>query len=411
MFITSLLIIKCLLIIVYVLLMVAFYTILERKILAYMQRRRGPNVVGPFGLFQAIADGLKLLVKKTIYPQSANVLIFIVGPMITFILSYFAWSVIPFEQGAVFADVSLGLLYLLAFSAVSLYGLIMGGWASNSKYAFFGAIRAIAQMISYEVSLGLILFCIVCCAGTLNITGLVLAQTNVWYIFPHLPIFILFFISALAETNRHPFDFAEAESELVSGYNTEYSSLLFVLFFLAEYANMILMSALISLLFLGGWYFPFSSGYGNCSFTLALKTLFIMNFFVIVRASYPRMRYDQLMEFCWKFTLPISLAWFIFTVFMLKLTNGCPPIGGPLQSFYKFCTEYAYYLDLYDLSKNNMFNINKFFISEDPEITLHLTKQGFYDEILNLLSGNLDNKNIENYKPIITYTNNPPRDC
>ena len=346
MFFGSLYVIKSLIVIVYVLLMVAFYTVLERKIIAYMQRRKGPNLVGPFGLLQAIADALKLLVKKTVYPQSANLLIFIVGPMVTFVLSIFSWSVIPFENEAVFANMPLSLLYLLAFSALSLYGLIMGGWASNSKYAFFGAIRAIAQMISYEVSLGLILICIVCCSGTLNLSGIVLSQTANWYLFPHLPLFFLFFISALAETNRHPFDFAEAESELVSGYNTEYGSLLFVLFFLAEYSNMILMSTLISLLFLGGWLSPFLAiGFLNSSVMLALKTFLLMNFFVIVRASYPRMRYDQLMEFCWKFTLPITLAWFIFTIFMLKILNACPPVGGPLTSFLTFYTNYDFALN------------------------------------------------------------------
>jgi len=320
-------IIKALLVTVYVLLMVAFYTILERKIISYMQRRRGPNLVGPFGLLQAISDGLKLLVKKTIYPQSANVLIFIVGPTITFVLSYLAWSVIPFDAEAVFVETPLSLLYLLAFSALSLYGLVMGGWSSNSKYAFFGAIRAVAQMISYEVSLGLILISIVCCAGTLNLSGIVLSQVYNWYILPHFPLFFLFFISALAETNRHPFDFAEAESELVSGYNTEYSALFFVLFFLAEYANMILMSTLISLLFLGG----FLGGWGLC-----LKMFVLMNFFVIVRAAYPRLRYDQLMQFCWKFILPFTLAWFVLTICLLKILNACPPLNGPLTSFVTF---------------------------------------------------------------------------
>jgi NADH-quinone oxidoreductase subunit H len=346
-------IIKSLILIVYILLMVAFYTILERKIIAYMQRRRGPNVVGPFGLLQAISDALKLLVKKTIYPQSANILIFIAGPMITFVLSYSSWVVIPFAPEAVFSNTSLGVLYLLAFSALSLYGLVMGGWASNSKYAFFGAIRAISQMISYEVSLGLILICVVCCAGTLNLSGIVLSQTNNWFILPHFPLFFLFFISALAETNRHPFDFAEAESELVSGYNTEYGSLLFVLFFLAEYSNMILMSTLISILFLGGWLFPFSniimfSGQDgdfltNSSFILGIKALILMNFFVIVRATYPRLRYDQLMQYCWKIILPFTLAWFVFTVCLLKLLNACPPINGPLMSFYNFCGNYNFY--------------------------------------------------------------------
>jgi NADH-quinone oxidoreductase subunit H len=348
--------IKALLLILYVLLSVAFYTILERKIIAYMQRRRGPNIVGPFGLLQAIADGIKLLVKKTIYPQSATLLIFITGPMVTFVLSYSAWSVIPFCSEAVFSNTPLGLLYLLAFSALSLYGLVMGGWASNSKYAFLGAIRAVAQMISYEVSLGLILLAIICCSGTLNLSGIVFSQIGNWYILPHFPLFFLFFISALAETNRHPFDFAEAESELVSGYNTEYGALFFVLFFLAEYANMILMSALISILFLGGWFF-----FVEASFILALKTLLLMNFFVIVRATYPRMRYDQLMEFCWKFILPFTLAWFFFTITFLKLADACPPVGGPLQSF-------SYFLKY----NENSFVSKKFFSIEEILLFIHL---------------------------------------
>jgi NADH-quinone oxidoreductase subunit H len=328
--------------------------------MAYIQRRKGPNVVGPFGILQAIADALKLLVKKTIYPQSANVLVFIIGPMVTFILSFLSWSVIPFESEAVFVNTPLSLLYLLAFSALSLYGLVMGGWSSNSKYAFFGAIRAVAQMISYEVSLGLILISIICCSGTLNLSGIVYSQFNNWFILPHFPLFFLFFISALAETNRHPFDFAEAESELVSGYNTEYGALFFVLFFLAEYSNMILMSTLISLLFLGGWLFPFFDN----AFILGLKTFIFMNFFVIVRASYPRLRYDQLMQFCWKFILPFTLAWFIFTVCLLKILNACPPLNGPLNSFSNFYINYKYYLLLYNFeilgfleNKESFFNL------------------------------------------------------
>jgi len=244
-------VLKILSVVVVVLIGVAYFTLAERKIMGTIQRRKGPNVVGPFGALQAIADALKLLVKVTIVPQSANTLIFMVGPIITFVLSYMSWCFIPLGVDNVFANLPLGLLYLLATSGLSLYGLTMAGWASNSKYAFLGAIRATAQMISYEVSLGILLMSIVACSGTLNLAGIVVAQTGVWYIFPHFPIFVLFFLAALAETNRHPFDFAEAESELVSGYNTEYGSLLFVLFFLAEYANMILMSALTSILFFG----------------------------------------------------------------------------------------------------------------------------------------------------------------
>ena len=364
--------------------MVAFYTILERKIVSYIQRRRGPNIVGPFGLLQAIADGVKLLVKKTIYPQSANVVLFIVGPMITFILSFLAWSVIPFESEAVFSNTPLSILYLLSFSALSLYGLIMAGWSSNSKYAFFGAIRAVAQMISYEVSLGLILICVVCSSGTLNLTGIVNSQLNNWYVLPHFPIFFLFFISALAETNRHPFDFAEAESELVSGYNTEYGALFFVLFFLAEYSNMILMSTIISLLFLGGWHVPFYLFEGS-SLILGFKTLFVMNFFVIVRASYPRMRYDQLMEFCWKFILPISLAWFTFTIITLKLLNACPSVGGPLESFPLFNRNYNFYSEIYNSQLNN------FIVSFSKENYDPIVFKLELKEISLALSSNLDN--------------------
>jgi len=322
--------------------MVAFYTILERKIIAYMQRRTGPNLVGPFGLLQAIADGLKLLVKKTIIPQTANIMIFIAGPLITFNLSYLGWSIIPFDKGAVFVNTPLSLLYLLSFSALSLYGLIMAGWSSNSKYAFFGAIRATAQMISYEVSFGLILICLICSTGTLNINGIVLAQTSNWFILSHFPIAFLFFISALAETNRHPFDFAEAESELVSGYNTEYGSLFFTLFFLAEYSNMILMSTITALLFLGGWVSPIFPSILSSSFILGLKTFIIMNLFVIVRASYPRMRYDQLMEFCWKGVLPLTLSWFVFTIILIKTLNASPSVGGPLYSFDLFLLNYDF---------------------------------------------------------------------
>jgi len=354
-------IIKSLLLIIYVMLMVAFYTILERKIIAYIQRRTGPNVVGPFGLLQAIADGLKLLVKKTIIPQTANIMIFIAGPLITFNLSYLGWCIIPFDKSAVFVNTPLSLLYLLSFSALSLYGLVMAGWASNSKYAFFGAIRATAQMISYEVSFGLILICIICSVGTLNINGIVLCQMSNWFILAHLPIAFLFFISALAETNRHPFDFAEAESELVSGYNTEYGSLFFTLFFLAEYANMILMSAITALLFLGGWVLPLFNEILTPSLIFGFKTFIIMNFFVIVRASYPRMRYDQLMEFCWKSVLPLTLCWFLFTLVLIKILNIAPSVGGPLFSFDLFMLNYNFKNDLIFKIRLNFIDYTEFF--------------------------------------------------
>jgi len=325
-----------------------------------MQRRTGPNLVGPFGLLQAIADGLKLLVKKTIIPQTANIMIFIAGPLITFNLSYLGWSIIPFDKSAVFVNAPLSLLYLLSFSALSLYGLIMAGWASNSKYAFFGAIRATAQMISYEVSFGLILMCIICSAGTLNINGIVVSQIFNWFLFAHLPVAVLFFISALAETNRHPFDFAEAESELVSGYNTEYGALFFTLFFLAEYSNMILMSAITTLLFLGGWSLAIFNDIFTSSQIFGLKTFLIMNFFVIVRASYPRMRYDQLMEYCWKGVLPFTLCWFVFTLLLIKILNAAPSVGGPLFSFNLFNVNYSIINNL-NISKINILDYSEFF--------------------------------------------------
>lgn len=318
-------IIKSLLLIIYVMLMVAFYTILERKIIAYMQRRTGPNLVGPFGLLQAIADGLKLLVKKTIIPQTANIMIFIAGPLITFNLSYLGWCIIPFDKSAVFVNTPLSLLYLLSFSALSLYGLVMAGWASNSKYAFFGAIRATAQMISYEVSFGLILICIICSVGTLNLNGIVLSQMSNWFILAHFPIAFLFFISALAETNRAPFDLPEAEAELVSGYNTEYAAMGFALFFLGEYANMILMCSSATVLFLGGWlplldFAPFNWIPGVIWF--GLKVSFLLFVFIWVRASFPRYRYDQLMRLGWKVFLPLSFAFVLWIAGVLIATNG-----------------------------------------------------------------------------------------
>lgn len=311
----------------YILILVAFFTILERKIIGFVQRRLGPNKVGPFGLFQPFADAIKLILKTTIWPKNSNIIIFIVAPILTFTLSFLSWAVVPFNQNCCLFQSNINSLYILAFSSMSLYGLIMGGWASNSKYAFFGAVRAIAQMISYEASFGLLIMSIAACSGTFDLTGIVNSQSFCWYIFPHLPLFVLFFISALAETNRHPFDFAEAESELVSGYNTEYGGILFVLYFLAEYSSILLMSTFSVILFFGGWLDP-TGIFGNGIVIFTIKILLILSLFIIIRATYPRMRYDQLMLFCWKSILPLSLAWYIFTIIMLFMLDACPPIGG-----------------------------------------------------------------------------------
>lgn len=310
-----LVILKILLIIVPVLVAVAFFTVAERKIIGSIQRRRGPNVVGFFGLFQALADGLKLFLKETVLPSSANKFLFSLAPVITFFLSLLGWSAIPFKINTVFIDLNLGILYLLAISSLGVYGIIIAGWSSNSKYAFLGALRSAAQIISYEVSIGFIIVTVILCAGSLNISEIVFAQRNVWFCFPLFPVFILFFISALAETNRHPFDLPEAEAELVSGYNVEYSAMGFALFFLGEYSNIILISTLTALLFLGGWLFPvaFFSG----SFCLSCKSFIFIAFFIWARAAFPRYRYDQLIRLGWKVFLPFSISFVLFSAGIL----------------------------------------------------------------------------------------------
>lgn len=293
---------------------VAFLTLLERKIIAAMQLRKGPNIVGPFGLFQPLADGMKLMFKEPIIPAGSNKIIFLLAPIITYSLALIAWAVIPISENFVIADVNLGVLYVLAVSSLGVYGVIMAGWASNSKYAFLGAIRSSAQMISYEVSMGIIIVSILLLTGSLNFSEIVAAQKDGWFVWPLFPLFIIFIISILAETNRHPFDLPEAEAELVAGYNVEYSSMPFALFFLGEYANMILMSAITTLLFLGGWLAPFeyeSLAFLPGQFWFILKTLAILFIFIWVRASLPRYRYDQLMRLGWKVFLPVSLAWVI----------------------------------------------------------------------------------------------------
>jgi len=309
------LIFKSLAIIVPLLVAVAYLTLLERKVMASMQQRRGPNVVGLFGLLQPLADGLKLLIKETILPSSANTIIFILAPIITFLLALVTWSVIPFGSGMVLIDLNVGILFVFAISSLGVYGIIAAGWSSNSKYSFLGALRSAAQMVSYEVSIGLIIMCVLLCAGSLNLSEIVYAQKEVWYCVPLFPLFIMFFISGLAETNRAPFDLPEAEAELVSGYNTEYAAMGFALFFLGEYANMILMCSVLSILFLGGWLpliniSPFNLIPGV--FWFGFKVTILLFVFVWVRAAFPRYRYDQLMRLGWKVFLPFSLAWVLF---------------------------------------------------------------------------------------------------
>ena len=309
------------------LLSVAYLTLAERKVLAAMQLRKGPNVVGPFGLLQPIADGLKLLSKETILPSGANRAVFLMAPMLTFILALVAWAVIPFGEGIVLADINVGVLYLFAISSLGVYGVIMAGWASNSKYAFLGALRSAAQMVSYEVSIGFVIITVLLCVGSLNLTDVVLAQRNLWFCVPLLPMFVIFFVSGLAETNRLPFDLPEGESEIVAGYMVEYSSMSFGLFFLGEYANMILVSAMTAILFLGGWLPPFDIAPFNWvpgPIWFALKIAFLLFLFLWIRGTFPRYRYDQLMRLGWKVFLPISLAWVVLTAGFLVAFDMVP---------------------------------------------------------------------------------------
>ncbi|NJO37710.1 MAG: NADH-quinone oxidoreductase subunit NuoH [Rhizobiales bacterium] len=298
------------------LLSVAYLTLAERKVIAAMQLRQGPMVVGPMGLLQPIADAVKLLMKETILPTGANKVVFILAPVITFTLAMIGWAVIPFGDGLVIADINVGVLYLFAISSLGVYGILMAGWASNSRYAFLGALRSAAQMVSYEIAIGLIIINVLITAGSLNLSEIVRAQEGLWYFIPHFPMFMIFIASILAETNRHPFDLPEAEAELVAGYNVEYSSMGFALFFLGEYANMILMSAICSILFLGGWLPPIDVAPLNWipgPVWLILKICFILFIFIWARATLPRYRYDQLMRLGWKVFLPLSLLWVVLT--------------------------------------------------------------------------------------------------
>lgn len=309
---------------------VAYLTYAERKVIGAMQLRKGPNVVGPFGLLQPIADAIKLFMKETVIPTGANRGVFILAPMVTFILAIVAWAVIPFDAGMVLADINVGILYLFAISSLGVYGILMAGWASNSKYAFLGAMRSAAQMVSYEVSMGLIIITVLLCAGSLNLSVIVESQRDMWYVIPLFPMAVIFFVSTLAETNRHPFDLPEAEAELVAGYNVEYSAMTFALFFLGEYANMILMSAMTAVLFLGGWLPPFDIAPFNWlpgPVWLALKIAFCLFIFIWIRATFPRYRYDQLMRLGWKVFLPLSLAAVVIVAGVLVAFDMAPTIG------------------------------------------------------------------------------------
>jgi NADH-quinone oxidoreductase subunit H len=313
-----------------VLVSVALIVWLDRRVWAFVQKRRGPNVVGPFGILQTLADALKYIFKEVIIPASADKIIFVLAPIITLTLALIAWAVIPFSSEMVLANLNVGILYLFAVSSLSVYGIILGGWASNSKYPFLGAIRSAAQMISYEVSIGIIIINVLLCVGSLNLNKIVLAQENVWFIFPLFPMFVIFFISALAETNRPPFDLPEAESELVAGYQTEYSGMMYAMFWLGEYANILLLCALGSILFLGGWLSPINIYPFNIlpgPFWMILKILGLFILFSLVKAIVPRYRFDQLMRLGWKIFLPFSLIWLVLTASLLFFFNMLPTIG------------------------------------------------------------------------------------
>ena len=318
---------KILFLLVPVLVSVAMIVWLDRRVWAFVQKRQGPNVVGPFGLLQSLADALKYIFKEIIIPSSSNKVIFILAPIVTMTLALIAWAVIPFSATQVLADINVGILYLFAVSSLGVYGIIMGGWASNSKYPFLGAIRSEAQMVSYEVSIGVIIINVLLCVGSLNLNDIVLAQKNLWFVIPLFPMFVIFFISALAETNRPPFDLPEAEAELVAGYQTEYSGMMYAMFWLGEYANILLMCAMGAILFLGGWMspieiYPFTLVPG--AIWLILKILFLFILFALVKAIVPRYRYDQLMRLGWKVFLPLSLTWVVLTASYLFYFNLLP---------------------------------------------------------------------------------------
>jgi len=318
---------KILFLLVPVLVSVAMVVWLDRRVWAFVQKRQGPNVVGPFGLLQTLADALKYIFKEIIIPASSNKIIFILAPIITMTLALIAWAVIPFGVDQVLADINVGILYIFAISSLGVYGIIMGGWASNSKYPFLGSIRSAAQMVSYEVSIGIIIINVLLCVGSLNLNDIVLAQKDMWFVIPLFPMFVIFFISALAETNRPPFDLPEAEAELVAGYQTEYSGMMYAMFWLGEYANILLMCALGSILFLGGWLSPIELYPFNLipgALWLIFKILFLFILFALVKAIVPRYRYDQLMRLGWKIFLPLSLTYVVLTASFLFYFNLLP---------------------------------------------------------------------------------------
>ena len=318
---------KILFLLVPVLVSVAMIVWLDRRVWAFVQKRQGPNVVGPFGLLQSLADALKYIFKEIIIPASSNKVIFILAPIVTMTLALVAWAVIPFSETQVLADINVGILYLFAVSSLGVYGIIMGGWASNSKYPFLGAIRSAAQMVSYEVSIGIIIINVLLCVGSLNLNDIVLAQKKFWFVIPLFPMFVIFFISALAETNRPPFDLPEAEAELVAGYQTEYSGMMYAMFWLGEYANILLMCAMGSILFLGGWLSPidlYPFNFIPGAIWLILKILLLFVLFALVKATVPRYRYDQLMRLGWKIFLPLSLTWVVLTASYLFYFNLLP---------------------------------------------------------------------------------------
>lgn len=314
-------ILKILFLILPLLISIAYFTLVERKILSSIQRRKGPNVVGIFGLLQPLADGLKLFTKETILPSNADIILFILSPILTFFLSLLSWVVIPIGPGMFYTELNLSILYLLAISSLGIYGIIIAGWSSNSKYPFLGALRSTAQMISYELTISFSIICVALCAKSLNLISIVLAQKTIWYCIPLFPVFIIFCITCLAETNRHPFDLPEAEAELVSGYNVEYSAIGFTLFFLGEYSNMLLMGSLSTILFLGGWLAPFNLSFFPGSFWFGLKLILFVIFFIVARAILPRYRYDQLMRLGWKVFLPFTISWVLYTASILISFN------------------------------------------------------------------------------------------
>ena len=321
---------KIIFLLVPILVSVAMIVWLDRRVWGLVQKRKGPNVVGPFGLFQTLADALKYIFKEIIIPASANKVVFILAPIVTMTLALVAWAVIPMSEDLVLANINVGILYLFAISSLGVYGIIMGGWASNSKYPFLGAIRSAAQMVSYEVSIGIIIINVLLCVGSLNLNDIVIAQKELWYVIPLFPMFIIFFISALAETNRPPFDLPEAEAELVAGYQTEYSGMMYAMFWLGEYANILLMCAMGSILFLGGW-LPLMDIYPlniiPAPIWMILKILFLFLLFALIKAIVPRYRYDQLMRLGWKIFLPFSLIYLVLTASFLFYFDKLPKVN------------------------------------------------------------------------------------